>query len=207
MGSSKTDHVYNHIVSNLLDGTLRAGSILNRRIIAQELGVSVSPVGEAFYRLEHEGLIITVPRKATVVAPLDTKDLAERYMIRVALECQAARLYCGEPVQKQRSILTPLAEAVDTLDPRSIEFIRADLDFHRALIQLVNNKSMLQLFDQFMSISLLLSSRVRILQEQEISHVQRLSHLNLLELLSSDDPDLAEKAIRMNIENPAIMFG
>ena len=58
--------MYEHLLENFLQNELVPGHILNRREIAQQLGVSVAPVLEAFLQLEMEGFVESIPRKGTL---------------------------------------------------------------------------------------------------------------------------------------------
>src|SRR4051812_40425502 len=110
--SSLASRVYEEILKRLLSGELAPGQIFNRRQTAAELGVSVAPVLEAMLELEAEGLIESLPRKGTRVRVLTLDDLQGQLVVREALECQAARLYCGRPVQRESKRLLRLAEEI-----------------------------------------------------------------------------------------------
>src|SRR5689334_15273534 len=90
----KSERVYNEILDRLLSGRWEPGYVFNRRQIAAEMKVSVAPVLEAMLELEGEGLIETLPRKGTRVRALTIRDLQGQLIVREALECQAARMYC-----------------------------------------------------------------------------------------------------------------
>jgi DNA-binding GntR family transcriptional regulator len=72
--------------------------MLNRRQLAEELGVSVAPVLEALILLERDGFIESIPRKGTVGRSVREQDVYEYFVLREALKCAAARLYTGLPM-------------------------------------------------------------------------------------------------------------
>src|SRR5690349_12541801 len=115
--NSLSSKVYDAVLDRILSGRLAPGEVCNRRRIAEEMGVSVAPVLEAMLQLEADGLIETLPRKGTRVRTLTLEDLQGQLVLREALECQAARLYCGAPVRRHRDRLVRLAKAIDARDP------------------------------------------------------------------------------------------
>src|SRR5688500_11104912 len=92
---SLSTRVYDDILGRIVSGRMKPGDVFNRRQVAAELGVSVAPVLEAMLELETEGLIQTLPRRGTRVCQASADDVWGQLMVREALECQAARLYCG----------------------------------------------------------------------------------------------------------------
>lgn len=104
-----SDKAYELIRNRILKGDLPLGAPLSRRKLASELGMSFVPVSEALQRLESEGLVESRPRVGTRVRIPTSQDLRERYVIREALEAQAARLFCEKATAQERQNL--LAEA------------------------------------------------------------------------------------------------
>lgn len=74
----------------ILDGTFQPSERLNEKILADRLGVSRTPIREAMYKLEQEGLVRIVPRKYTEVIGITDESITEIHMIRSALEPIAA---------------------------------------------------------------------------------------------------------------------
>src|SRR5437868_13286599 len=70
----------------IIAGDYRAGMKLQQEQIAQELGVSRSPVREALRQLEAEGLVILISQKGAEVAPISASEVAEMFEIRLQLE-------------------------------------------------------------------------------------------------------------------------
>ena len=95
---SLSSKAYNYLVKSLLKNELVPGDSINRRDIADKLGMSVAPVLEAMLQLESEEYLESVPRKGTIVKPIRIDDVTGQLIVREALECAAARYYCGKPV-------------------------------------------------------------------------------------------------------------
>src|SRR5689334_13392672 len=79
----------------ILDGEFPVGQPLVERTLADRLGVSRTPVREAIFRLEREGLVQVIEGKGAFVASYTIDDLIEIYQIREGLEPLAARLSCA----------------------------------------------------------------------------------------------------------------
>jgi len=96
------DHAYDHILNQLFRRNLRPGDVLDRKQIAQELEFSLIPVSDAVQRLTQEGFLTTRRRKGTFVSTPSLEDVRGQFLLREALECQSARLYCGEKIRAVR---------------------------------------------------------------------------------------------------------
>ncbi len=106
---------YERIRERILKGEYPPGSALSRRKLAEELGMSLLPISEALQRLDSAGLIETRPRAGTRVRIPPKKEVLERYMLREALESQAARLFAANATPKEREDLLKAGEQLDKL--------------------------------------------------------------------------------------------
>src|ERR1041385_1108420 len=91
--SGLAGEAYVTVRERILRGELAIGQVISRRKVAAELGMSFLPVSEALLRLEHEGLLESRPRAGTRVRIPSREDVRGNYMIREALEVQAAMLF------------------------------------------------------------------------------------------------------------------
>jgi DNA-binding GntR family transcriptional regulator len=87
-----TEQVYERVRSAILDGELAAGSVMSQVSLANELGISRTPLREALRMLQGERLIESEPNRRVRVAAVTPEDLEELCIIRVTLESQALRL-------------------------------------------------------------------------------------------------------------------
>ena len=85
-----TKQAYDHIQGEILAGRLSAGSQISEKKIADELGISRTPVGEAIRSLATEGWVEQLPRRGTVVRDFTRREVIELYELREALETFAA---------------------------------------------------------------------------------------------------------------------
>jgi DNA-binding GntR family transcriptional regulator len=89
---SVVDHVYSALRERILSGALPRGTKLRQTLLADELGVSRTPLREALRRLSTEGLVEFTPNRGATVSELDFGDMRHAWSARVALEPGAARL-------------------------------------------------------------------------------------------------------------------
>src|SRR5678815_2253606 len=117
--ASLASEAYEFVKNRILHGELPMGQVISRRKIAAELGMSFLPVTEALLRLELEGLLESRPRAGTRVRIPSPEDVSGHYVVREALEVQAA-LLCGErATAAERSELRRLGARVDALSMQS----------------------------------------------------------------------------------------
>lgn len=191
--SSKT---YDELLNRLLGGQLRPGQVFNRRQLAADLGVSVAPLLEALVLLECEGLIVTTPRKGTRVRAITERDMYGLQVVREALECQAARLACGQPVEKQAPKLLRLAEQLDSPEPAANP--RAVVRFHHAIVALSAMPALVEAYERIMKLHLL-----HAVHTPAATKPAGASFVDLVQALQTRDPDKAEAAMRKHLMSEA----
>jgi len=91
---SLTDQARDAIRHAILEGDLTSGERIPIERIADELGVSRTPVREALKALSADGLVSLLPHKAPVVGTVDKKDLYHRYAVRAMIEAYAGEVAC-----------------------------------------------------------------------------------------------------------------
>ena len=197
---------YDHILEQILNGELRQGAVVDRRRIADELGASRSPVSDAVNQLVAEGFLEVQPQVGTRVRVIDVEDLRGLFMIRLALECQAARFYCGDKIKEERSRLQPLADAVDTFAIRSRDRAAAEVDFHIALVELTGSRVYVDEFHKVMLKNNIYQTVMLFGAQNVLNPVIADSHSVLLDRLENSDPNRAEEAIREHLHFPIQVF-
>jgi DNA-binding GntR family transcriptional regulator len=193
--NSLTKTIYERLIAMFMKNELVPGQMLNRRQLADELGVSVAPVLEALIQLELDGFIESLPRKGTIVRPVREKDVYERYVLREALECAAVRRYTGLPVRRHKEELLAYAAKVDNDGYYSIPHIKNEITFHASLVNMAGIPSLTREYLRTTRISMFYM----------VNHVSfhngtiHQNHIELIEKLTTDDSDKAEKIIREHV--------
>jgi len=113
------DQAYYTIRARILRGLLPLGTLLSRRELAGDLGMSFLPISEALQRLESEKLVESRPRVGTRVRTPTPDEVRGRYVVREALECKSAELCCERASFQERLELRRMAEDLDVLYARS----------------------------------------------------------------------------------------
>ena len=113
--ASLAAEAYGVVRRRIIRGTVGLGDVISRRKLAAELGMSFLPVSMALLRLEFEGLLESRPRAGTRVRIPSREDVRGHYVVREALEVQAATLFARVATARERAELKKLAAHVDEL--------------------------------------------------------------------------------------------
>ncbi len=190
--TSRADLAYDHILQKMLTRELKPGDWLDRKSIAEELRFSVMPVNQAIQKLVNEGMLVSLPRRGTQVRIPDLDEVRGQLTVREALETQAARLYCGQPVHDAIDRLLPLAELADSGDQSAAW--KTDVTFHRSLMKLANCEPLLANFDRLMRLAVF---QISMFTASDINRAD--NHVCLLSDLARCTPSEAEERIRYHI--------
>ncbi|HET7566678.1 MAG TPA: GntR family transcriptional regulator [Gaiellaceae bacterium] len=136
---SVVDQVYAVVRERILSGQLAAGSRLPQTSLAEELGVSRTPLREALRRLSTEGLVVLEANRGATVAKHDLGDMLNAWRARLALEPAAARLAAEvrvpEALERMRRSIAQQRRVADDVD----ESFAVNREFHLALVAASGN--------------------------------------------------------------------
>lgn len=136
------DSVYAALRDSICDGDLKPGQRLRQDEIADSLGVSRQPVGQALILLKAEGLVTESGRQGVVVSDLDPAAVRDIYGIRSALDSLAAGLAAQNPdparLQPARAVLAQGHAALER-SASVAELVKLDMRFHQAIYRLSGN--------------------------------------------------------------------
>lgn len=185
----------------IIDGKLQPRERLMEIQLAEELGVSRTPVREALRKLELEGFIVMVPRKGAYVADLSYKDIADVFEIRAALEGLAAGLAAEriteEELEEMGRLLVEKGEAVAANDiDRCVE---VDTKFHENLYKASRN-------DRLITILSNLREQIQRFRLTSLSYPGRMrqswdEHRVIVEMLEARDISAVRQLATEHIEN------
>ena len=144
--------VFHKLREDILNGKYAEHEELKEVAIGTELGVSRTPVREAFRQLELEGLIQIVPNKGAYVTGITAKDVKDIYMIRSSLEGMCARLATEHITPEQLDALEETVYLASFHAAKEHMEQMADLDsqFHHILYAACDSK-MLENLSVFIS--------------------------------------------------------
>jgi DNA-binding GntR family transcriptional regulator len=182
--------------NRIVDGRLAEGERINEVHLAQELGVSRTPLREALGRLAHEGALRAVPRIGYFVRPLTLDELEQIYPIRALLDPEALRLAglpSPERMQRLRDLNAQIAAARD-----ADAVIGLDDAWHLELVAACPNRVLLELIEQF--IRRTRRYEVALMRERTNVATAGDAHATILAALERGDLDAACSALKANLQ-------
>lgn len=193
--------VFHRLREDILSGKYKEGDELKEVAIGEELGVSRTPVREAFRQLELEGLIQIIPNKGAYVTGITEKDVKDIYMIRSLLEGLCARWACEHITKEQMEEMEENIYLSKFHAQKGHLEQLAELDnrFHEILYEACNSKMLEHQLRDFHEYVL----RVR---KKTLSNINRgpksnEEHEQIMEAIKAGDADKAEKLANMHMMN------
>ena len=196
-----TDWVYEEVRQAIIELRLQPGEPLREATMAEQLGVSKTPVREALARLEQEGLVETTSFKGAVVSGYSPEDLQEIYELRELLEGAAVRAAAVTASEETVARLEDLVHESRELRTKD------DLEGLAALLGAFD----LVIYDQ------VANERIRALIENLKAHLARIGrlteeipgrvkasveeHAAIVDAIAARDADGAERAMRAHIRS------
>lgn len=194
--ASLAGEAYEFVKQRILRGELPLGQVISRRKIAAELGMSFLPVSEALLRLEFEGLLESRPRAGTRVRIPSREDVRGHYVIREALEVQAAMLFAAVATAEERAEILKLATRIDSIseaDPGL--YLPAHEKLHRRIADGARCPALSLAIEKSHAVA---STWFGLARESSDQRPPR-HHQSLIEILVSADPESAAEAMRQHV--------
>lgn len=195
--------VYDLLREEILDLTLAPGSIVDEVQLADRFGLSRTPIREALVRLAGEGLIVTLPNRSTMVAPIDFANLAAFFDALVLMYRVTTRLAAEHRTRadlaRLQALQSAFAKAVDAGD--DLAMIAANRAFHVAIAEAGRNPYYLGLFSR------LLDEGRRLLRmyyytsfQPAAPHPYILEHAAILTSIAAQDVGLCDRLAKDHAE-------
>jgi DNA-binding GntR family transcriptional regulator len=143
-----SDRAYAFAKERILDGRYAGGDLISEGDIATGVGLSRTPVREAFLRLESEGLLRLYPKRGALVVPVSVAEVESVMETRLLVE----RFAIEKVIRRGVTIGPDLEDAIaqqDALAAQGLEreFVEADREFHRLVVAAAGNDILLALHD------------------------------------------------------------
>jgi DNA-binding GntR family transcriptional regulator len=191
---------YVTVRERILRGELAIGQVISRRKIAAELGMSFLPVSEALLRLEHEGLLESRPRAGTRVRVPTRHDVQGHYVVREALEVQAAMLFATQSTREERAELMKLAIRLDALatqqDGNRFVYLSLHEKLHRRIAECARCAALSDAISRTSALASTWLCGTRATPATPPFH-----HEGLMKVLVGEDPFAAAEAMRAYIRS------
>jgi DNA-binding GntR family transcriptional regulator len=145
--SSAALRAYDYVKTRLLDGRYAGGLLLSENEVARQLGMSRTPVRQAFVNLEAEGLLELYPRRGALVRPITASEADDVLEARLLIESHCAKRVARYGHELTEALEASLAEQERTLREDPAGFAIADRKFHRSIVAANGNALLTQQYD------------------------------------------------------------
>lgn len=199
-------NVYNRLRDDILTQVYKKGEALTEAKITKDLGVSRTPVREAFVQLQIDGLVDAIPNKGLVVRGLNNNDIQDMYDIRTYIETIAVNRVCENITKENLEILEKVLQLEKTYIKTKdyLNFQKSDLDFHSVIIKSSDSRIIENLLSSIMQYTRLartksLASGTRIQESLD-------EHTAIYNAIKNNDKVQAQELMEMHIKKAKEKF-
>ncbi|OWW25322.1 hypothetical protein B4Q04_12375 [Zobellia sp. OII3] len=190
-----SDQAYKMVRAMIMSKELKPGQKIVQDKLAEDLGISRTPLRTALQILEGEGLIASVPRRGVIVKEFTDQEIVEIYECRAALEGVAIRLFTerasAEEITALEHMFKPFFKGEIDLE----DYKRVDAEFHETIIKGSQNEYLHRLFRQG---NLLVSmDAIGLLRFPDETLGE---HMDMIEAIAKRDADLAESLAKLHLD-------
>lgn len=195
--------VYEQIQQRLVNHDIEPGTKITITALAEELGVSPTPVREALARLESDGLVVKRSLAGYSAAPLLTESqFADLYEMRLLLEPAAAAKAVARVSSDDLAALTAHLDVMRTAgssaDPATLRlFVQHDAHFHHLIAEASGNQLLVDTLRRFRAHAHL----YRLYFRDGIAEATCQEHQRIIEALRDHDPDIAAATMRSHLRH------
>ena len=201
-GSSASDRAYSWTRERILDGTFAAGEMISEGEISGSVGVSRTPVREAFLRLASEGILELFPKRGAFVIPVTPAEMRDVIEARLLIEGWAAGVVAASPdrIATVRLLEDCIAEMnAARLPDETLRYYEADRRFHETIVAATDNAHLAMFYrslrDRQLRINISLGSMRR---RPERMHSE---HQNIMTAIADGDAERAVELVSHHIGN------
>ncbi|KRC31703.1 GntR family transcriptional regulator [Oerskovia enterophila] len=202
LAPSAVERAFAAVSASIITGEIAPGALLTEGEVADELGISRTPVREAFLQLQTCRLLTLFPKRGAVVASVPDKEVADLLAVRIMLESSAIRALGGQPLPDgvARDLDDLVAQqVVAEHEGDLLAFSQADFAFHSRVIRAGDNDVIEDLFTQLGPRLELLTHRA--VRRDATSPTRLLAdHRELATLARAGDADAYEAALRAHVQ-------
>lgn len=198
-----SETAYNQIKDALCEGKIVPGDVLSESQLAEDMGMSRTPVREALRALASEGWLEIKNGVGAYVKPLSSKDMEDLYEVRCLLETQASKTsvyyITNEEIDDlERRFRQLLDECEPGISPDPKAFSALDWELHELIVERCQNNYIKTIMHNNTSNM----KRYQYLSAEALNdiHESTLQHLNILSLLRNRDPDALADALHQHLE-------
>lgn len=202
-GEALGDYAARVLRGAIRTGGLRPGEHLREADFAAWLGISRTPVREAFHGMVNEGLLVTGPWNGAKVSELDTQQLVELYAMREIMEGAAAGFAALYASRAEVQHLFHIAEMEQEFSKDPEKLLQINTELHSAIYAASHNRYLLRSLNSVVdALGLVRHSTFAI--EGSVEQARR-EHLGILEAIRAGDSVLAEQRAREHVGNALVL--
>lgn len=194
------DLVYDELKMKIMTGLIAPGTRMMEVELAEEMGVSRTPVREAIRKLEKEGMISIEPRRGAYASSLSNQDMVDILEVRQTMEGLAADLATIRFTEEQKNELLEVSQAFNqAVEKGDMEqMISLDTLFHHLIVQGTGNKLLAVMVGQLQDMVL----RFRYLYYDDFRRAEKMpqEHKEILDAILGGDPVKARMAADNHID-------
>ncbi len=186
--------------TEIFAGRLKPGEPLPERLLAEQLGVSRTPVREALFTLHSEGLVELTPNRGATVRTITPQDILQIYSLRRVLESYAAREAAHARTRQHLDAIEDAHAKLERIGTEgdASEQALADLAFHTRISEAAGNRLLQTIMGQVLAFTV--SYRSSIAYPSERMALVNKQHRAILDALRDRDADRAEALMREHVE-------
>ena len=192
--------VYEELKRQILVGEIAPGTRMREVELAEDMGVSRTPVREAIRKLEKEGLVTIEPRRGAYASDISIKDMVDVLEVRQMLEGMAASMAAQKVTEEEKLDFVEANSAYKNAVKKGNieEIIRYDELFHQLIVSYSGNKTLNQLLSQVQELAL----RFRYIYYDDFSRYENMpvEHEEIEEAIISGDTQKAKVVAEEHVE-------
>ena len=194
------ESVYEELKRQILVGEIAPGTRMMEVELAEDMGVSRTPVREAIRKLEKEGLVTIEPRRGAYASDISIKDMVDVLEVRQMLEGMAASMAAQKVTEEEKLDFVEANSAYKNAVKKGNieEIIRYDELFHQLIVSYSGNKTLNQLLSQVQELAL----RFRYIYYDDFSRYENMpvEHEEIEEAIISGDTQKAKVVAEEHVE-------
>lgn len=200
---SLREQVERTLSSRIVAGEFAPGTVLTVPTLANEFGVSATPVREAMLNLARRGFLSPIRNRGFRVTEVSDDELRELREVRVLLEAPPMRAIAGKVPAGTVGELLALADEIVSAgrEGRFEDYLEADTTFHLTLLELTGNRHLVRLVRELRQQTRLVG--LVDLAETDALAASSLEHAELVRMLVDGDGEAAEQLMRRHIGHVA----
>ncbi|WP_417788711.1 GntR family transcriptional regulator [Terasakiella pusilla] len=196
---SRGELAYHQLFEAIQKGSLKPGTRIRETDIAEEFGISRTPVRDAIRRLENDGLIVHLPHQGAVIKTLDHREIMEMYEMRQVLEGTAAFHAAQHASLLEIDELIELNDLMLKNKEEESEAADANRLFHQTLYRAANNRYLIDAINN-------LSNAMALLEGTTLYNAERVNiafkeHQEIIEHIQLQKGKEADQSVRNHISN------